>query len=201
LIHSTSVHVAVQADSASISNVIGQLSTAGCIDNSGIASALIQKLVAAQMAISAGDNRTATNTLNALIKQLSAQSGKHISTTCTVDGTTFNPVDVLTSDAAAFIASLKANAPDPLVGSVVDSTGEGIPGATVTIFDWSDNPVASAVTDVTGFYFFATTGVLNIGSTYTAAITGLPVAYMTSPPPQTFTWSGIATTLGSFTLN
>lgn len=89
LTHSTNVTVTVNANSSSVSNVINQITAAGCIDNSGIPTALNSKLAAAQTSISAGDIQTATNTLKALLNQISAQSGKHISTTCTAGGATF----------------------------------------------------------------------------------------------------------------
>src|SRR6266568_1121705 len=66
LTHSSKASVTVTANTSSIGNVIGQLLTAGCIDNSGIGNALTSKLSAAQAAISAGDIQTAVNILTAL---------------------------------------------------------------------------------------------------------------------------------------
>ncbi len=76
-----------------------------------------------------------------------------------------------------------------------------MPGAIGSIFDSSNNIVASAMTDVTGFYFVATTNVLTTGSPYTAAVTGLPAGYTSSTPAQApFTWQGAVTTI-NFVLN
>jgi hypothetical protein len=105
--HSTTVTVTVTADSSSITNVIGNLPSAGCIDNSGIGNALTSKLSAAQAAISAGNIQTAINILTALKSQLQAQSAKHIATSCTIGGVTFNPVTVLLIDVQSLIDNLK----------------------------------------------------------------------------------------------
>ncbi len=203
LIHSTTVGVTALATSSGITNVIGQLLAAGFIDNSGIANALNSKLSAAQAAINAGDIKTAINTLGALINQLQAQSGKHISTSATIGGVTFNPVTVLISDAQSLINSLTlGSTPNPLTGFVLTTSGSGISGATVSILDSLGNTVATGTTDVTGFYYFATTGVLTQGNTYTVKVTGFPAGFTTSSPAsQTFTWGGTALTLGNFVLS
>ena len=51
----------------------------GLIDNAGIANSLASKLDAAIKKIEQGKVETAKNILEALINQISAQSGKHIS--------------------------------------------------------------------------------------------------------------------------
>ncbi len=109
LTHSATVSVTVIADISSLNNVINKMTAAGCIDNRGVSNALIAKVTAAQTAIRAGNIRTATNLLNALLQQISAQSGKHIATSCTASGTTFSPVDVLTGDIQILIATLAPN--------------------------------------------------------------------------------------------
>jgi hypothetical protein len=194
--------VTVTADSSSITNVIGNLLSAGCIDNAGIANALISKLSAAQAAISAGDIQTAINILTALKSQLQAQSGKHIATSCTIGGVTFNPVTVLLIDVQSLIDSLKVGiTPNPVTGYVVNSSGLGLSGATVSIMS-AGNTVATATTDITGFYFFPTTGVLSPGSTYTVAVVALPAGFTTSTPAfQTFLWGGTAIMLSNFLLS
>src|SRR5436309_521584 len=150
--HSTSVAVTVSADTSDITNVIGNLLSAGCIDNSGIATALTSKLSAAQAAISAGTIQTAINTLTALKNQIQAQAGKHVATVCVIAGVTFNPVAVLLADVQALIDSLKVSMiPDPITGYVVNSSGAGVSGATVSIINSGGSTVASAVTDITGF--------------------------------------------------
>jgi len=116
LSHSTKVSVTVNADSTSISNVINQITTAGCINSARISNALTSQLVAAQTAINAGDIETAPHTLKALLGQISAESGKHIATSCAAGSSawvslqgsrTFNPVDVLTQDIEALLATLR----------------------------------------------------------------------------------------------
>jgi YVTN family beta-propeller protein len=202
LTHSTTVAVTITADSSSITNVIGNLLSAGCVDNSGIGNALTSKLSAAQAAISTGDIQTAINILTALKSQLQAQSSKHIFTSCAIGDVTFNPVTVLLIDVQSLLDSLKVGiTPNPVTGYVVNSSGLGLSGATVSILS-AGNPVATATTDITGFYFFPTTGVLSPGSTYTVAVVALPAGFTTSTPAfQTFLWGGTATMLSNFLLS
>jgi hypothetical protein len=188
-------------DESAISNLLGQLVTAGCIDNAGIANALTSKLDVAQ---AASDPQTAINTLTALKHQIQAQSGKHIATSCTIAGAAFNPVFVLLEDVQKLIDSLNvAMTPDPITGSVVDSNGVGVAGATLAVIDGGGHAVATAVTDITGFYFIATTGgVLTPGANYTLAVSGLPAGFSTvTPANQPFQWQGMATSFSSFVLN
>jgi len=203
LTHSAPVSVTVTVDTSSITSVIGNLLSAGCIDNSGIGTALTSKLAEAQAAISAGNIQTAINTLTALKNQLQAQSGKHIATTCTIGGVTFNPVTVLLMDVQSLIDSLRTSiTADPITGYVVNSSGLGIPGATVSITDTLGNTAATATTDITGFYFFPTTGVLALGASYTVKVSGFPSGFTTSASAfQTFTWSGSGIALSNFALN
>ncbi len=76
--HSLSATILVSATTASISTVIADLVTNKSIDNSGIASALNSKLTTAQAYINAGNKTDAIATLGAMVNQLQAQSGKHI---------------------------------------------------------------------------------------------------------------------------
>jgi hypothetical protein len=204
LTHSTGAEVTVTATTSSIGNLVGDLLGAGCIDNGGIANALTSKLSAAQAAISAGNVQTAINTLTALKNQINAQAGKHIATSCTIGGVTFNPVIVLLADVQGLIDSLRVSGiADPITGYVVDSNGAGVFGATVSILDAGGNPVATAATDITGYYFFATTGVLVPGSTYTVAATSLPAGFANAAPAASpaFMWSGTGMMIGNFALN
>lgn len=200
LTHSATADVTVTATTSSIGNLIGGLVGAGCLDN--ISNALTSKLSAAQGAAS---TQTAINILTALKNQINAQAGKHIATACTIGGVAFNPVTVLLLDVQGVIDSLRVSAiPDPITGYVVDMNGVGVPGATVSILDASTNmPVATATTDITGFYFFATMSVLNQGSNYTVAVTGLPAGFTSSTPAASpaFPWLGTGMTIGDFVLN
>ena len=201
LTHLISVTVTVTATSNGITSVIGQLLTSGCIDNSGIANALTSKLSQAQAAISAGQIKTAINILGAFINQVQAQNGKHIASTYTLGGVTFNPAAVLIKDVTALIDSLNVSmVANPMTGNVVDSNGSGVSGAAVSIVNSAGSVVATTTTDVTGFYFFATTGVLTMGSTYTVQVNASGFTTST-PASQTFTWGGTAITLSSFVLS
>lgn len=194
----------VTATAASIGNLIGDLFAALCIDNSGIVNALASKLAAAQAAISGGNIQTAINTLAALKNQISAQAGKHIATSCTIGGVGFNPATILLLDVQGLIDSLRVSTiADPITGYVVNASGVGVFGTTVSILDAGGNTVAIAAPDITGYYFFATTGVLVPGSSYTVAVTGLPAGFVTSTPAASpaFTWAGTGMTIGNFVLN
>jgi hypothetical protein len=97
----------VNPSSDGISQVIATDQALGCIDNSGISNALTSKLHSAQQLINAGKIQEAINTLTALLHQLEAQAGKHITTTCTdSNGNQFDPVQVLIDDVKALLASL-----------------------------------------------------------------------------------------------
>ena len=202
LSHSISATVTVLASPSAVSTVIGQLLTAGCIDNAGIANALTAKLTAAQSAITAGNLKTAINILSAFIHQVQAQSGKHILASCMVAGVTFDPAAVLIADARSIIDSLTVSAtPNPITGSVVTVTGSGISGATLSLVDRvSGKTLATATTDVTGFYFFPTTGLLSAGGTYSVSVTGFPAGFTSSSPAQMFTWTGSPISFNNFTL-
>jgi hypothetical protein len=192
----------VTATTSSIGNLIGDLLNAGCIDNAGIGNALTSKLSAAQSAAAAGNIQTAINTLTALKNQINAQAGKHIATSCTIAGVAFNPVTTLLLDVQGLIDSLRVSLiADPIMGYVVNSSGGGVPGATVSIAG-ATGTVATATTDITGFYYMATTGVLTPGATHTLAVTGLPAGFASaSPANQTFTWQGTAVAESNFVLN
>lgn len=110
LTHSTTVTVAVNATGPGITKGIEQLLAAGCINNSGVASALNSMISEGQAAISAGGTDVASNRLTAFINQVEAQSGKHIGSSCTMGGITFNPAETLINDATALISSLKGSA-------------------------------------------------------------------------------------------
>ena len=193
LTHTASVSLTVVATAAGIKNVVNSLVTTGDIDKSGIANALTSKLSTAQNYISAGDNQTGVNILGALINQLNAQSGKHVSASA---------ANVLISDTQALQTNLGANLkPDPALGYVVNASNVPLGGATVTMLDSSNAVVATATTDSTGFYFFPLTRGWTLGSNYTVKVT-LPKGYKTSTPAsQNFTWQATEVMLSSFVLN
>jgi len=98
--------VTVTATSGGTSTLVGTLQALGCINNSGISNALLSKLAAAQADIDGGRIQAAIDTLTALLNQLQAQAGKHVGTSCTVNGVTFDPVQVLIADVEALLMSL-----------------------------------------------------------------------------------------------
>ena len=184
--------------------MIGTDQAAGCIDNSGISGALTSKLALAQAYITAGQIQDAINTLTALLSQIQPQAGKHIMTTCTVNGVTFNPVTVLLNDVRALLSLNSGGAGHPVTGYVLNSTNSGISGATVSILGPSPSVtvVTTATTDSTGFYVFVDTSGLALSSKYTVKVTTPFKGYMTSTPAsQTFTWGSTALTLANFVLN
>jgi len=70
------------------------------------------------------------------------------------------------------------------------------------LLDAANNVVASTATDQTGFYFFAQTNTLTVGTNYTVSVTTIPKPYTTSSPAsQSFTWSAAQVSLGNFVLN
>ena len=205
--------------------LVGNLLANGCMDNSGIANALTSKLSAAQADISAGQIKTAINVLTALSDQVKAQTGKHIATTCTttfpmlITGTAspvllpevrstvanvkFGPAALLVADIQTILTSLKASVSteDPITGFVVNSSGVGVPGVTLTLLDSTSHTLGTATTDATGFYFFATTGTLTSSQSYTIQVTGFPAPFTTATPTSSpFTWSGKGLAF-NFTLN
>jgi len=193
LTHTTSVTVTVQATIAGIKNVIGSFLTSGAIDIPGIANALTSKLSTAQNYVSAGDNQTAVNVLSALINQLNAQSGRHISASA---------ASVLITDTQALQTSLGANLrPDPVMGYVVSSSNVPIPGATISVRDPSNLVVAMTTADSTGLYFFPLTRGWTLGWAYTVKVT-LPKGYKASnPASEEFNWQATQVTISNFVLN
>jgi len=106
---------------------------------------------------------------------------------------------LLIADVQGLINSLRVGSiADPIIGYVVNSSGVGVPGVAVSILNGTAT-VATATTDVTGFYYFPTTNVLATGTSYTVEVTPIPAGFVTSTPAaSTFSWLGSGLT---FTLN
>ena len=200
LTHSASVSVNITASISGTIGVVQTLTNAGAINNTGIANALTSKLFAAQ---SAPNAQTSINTLKAFQNQVQAQAGQHIATSFTLTGVTFNPASTLMANGQALIDSFRVGMiPDPITGYVVNSSGMPAPGATVSIADATGNIVASATSDVTGFYYMATTGILVPGSNYTIRVSGLPSGFTSATPSsQSFTWQGVTVAFSNFVFN
>ena len=180
-------------------DVIETLTNLGCITPPGVSNAFTVKVSQAQAAIAAGDIQTAINILSALLQQLQAQAGKHIKTTCTDSrGLPLDPVRMLIEYVTGLLANLGANLkPNFVIGSVLGAGGAEIAGATVTITD-GKTIVASATTDITGFYVFPKTSALEIGRNYKVQVTP-PKGYKGSTTgSQTLQWGGFAVTLQTF---
>lgn len=203
LTHSTTVTANVQATIDGTITVISTDQALGCIDNSGISGALQSKLNAAKADIAAGKIQEAINTLKALLNQLQAQAGKHISISCKDgSGNTFNPDAVLIADVKAILASLGVNvAADPIMGSVVNSSGVGISGLTVNLLNPSKSIISSATTDAMGFFYFPATGGLSVGATYTNKVAIVKPYKNTTPSSQSFTWKASTVSLKNFVIN
>lgn len=201
--HSSTVGLTIVATTAGVTDVIDTLLALGCIDNAGVGNAFTTKLAQAQAAIDAGDTQTAINILTALLRQLQAQSGKHLKTSCTYNGQTFDPVSVLITQVQSLLTSLGATLrANPLMGNVVGEGNTEIKGAVVTLLSGSKTVVATAATDATGFYFFARTSRLAADGSYMVTVTELPKPYKkTTPASQSFTWKGSAVTFSTFAAN
>jgi hypothetical protein len=107
------------------------------------------------------------------------------------------------ADVQGLIDSLKVSVIANLItGYVVNSSGVGVSGVTLSILDAGGQAVATATTEITGFYFMATTGVLTPNSNYTLQVSGLPAGFVASNPvSQAFTWHGTAVAFSNFALN
>jgi hypothetical protein len=200
LTHSTALQVTVNASIGGTEDVIDGLTAIGCIDNSGVSNALLAKLTRAQAFIDAGNTQAAINTLNALLNQLNAQQGKHIATSCTQNSQTFDPSQVLITLVQTLLANLGVplRVANPIIGYVLNTKGQPIVGATVSLVG---SLKVAATTDVTGLYYYPNTGVLTAGAKYTANVSAFPKPYKSSAPStQAFTWSKKAVFLSNFAL-
>lgn len=198
--NSVTFTITVTADS--LKGDVSNLSALGCIDN--IAQSLTAKISAAQDLIGKGQTQAAVNTLAALIQQIEAQAGKHISASCQdPNGRSFDPIQLLLEDARYLqISTAGQLAANPILGWIVDSAGAAIGGVTVNLLDASSNVIGMATTDVTGFYYFANTSTsgLTSGANYALKVS-IPTGYTSSTPATlTFTWSATSV-VGNFALN
>jgi SdrD B-like protein len=204
LSHAAQVTVSVQATAGAIVNVINQDQALGCIDVSGIGQSLIAKLNAYQTLAAGGQLQGAANVLAAFQYETQAQTGVHISQTCLdpVGGNQFYTGQTLIADAQSLQTTLGAQVKaNPIVGSVVSSSGSGISGATVDLVGPSKTIVATSTTDSVGFYYFGNTSGLTPGAGYTVTVS-VAKGYKTSTPSaQTFIWSTSPVALGAFVLN
>jgi uncharacterized delta-60 repeat protein len=200
--HSVSFTIAVNASPAAVTGVIAAFRAAGAIDSDTVATSLQSLLAAAQTAASAGDINTATTKLAGFLIQVELQRGKHIATNATIDGVPINPVAVLLADGRSAVLGVQTSSPqNPIVGYVTNPAGQAASGATVTLFDASNQPVTSATTDVTGLYRVTSTGGLTRAATYTAKVTTFPRVYTgTTPNSQAVTWQSVGVSLVPFVL-
>jgi uncharacterized repeat protein (TIGR02543 family) len=202
LTHSVPLNVTIAATAAAMVNVIGQEQALGCIDQSGMVQSLTSKMNTYQSLASSGHIQGASNVLSAFQYEVQGQIGHHIVTSCTdsVTGTAFSPGDTLIADAQSLQATLATPLKGaPIVGSVVSTNDTGAAGRTVNLLS-GKSVVATASTDAVGFYYLDTTA-LQMGAQYGVSVT-IPKGYKASSPAvQTFTWTGKALQLATFTLN
>jgi uncharacterized delta-60 repeat protein len=188
-------------------SVIDQFRAAGAIDNDTVANALKSTLTAAQHALDAGDATTAAQQLSAFLVFVDLQRdlprGRHIATSATIDGIPCNPVEILLADGRNAMLALQAGSTQkPIVGYVTNrDDSHAMAQATVTIFDASNQAVASAQSDSTGLYRITATSGLVPGATYRASVTTFPGLFNVSTPAlQTFTWQSAGIALDAFEL-
>ena len=201
---STQVIVEVAASSGSAAQVIGSLQTAHCISNSTVANILTGELNLAQSLANGQHTQAAIDAYGAMLLEMRALAAVGlITSTCTVGGVSFSPDNVLIGDVRGLMANLKVGSTaNPITGFVVNSSGVAVPNATVSLVNSANAGVATATTDITGFYFFATGGALTSGSAYSVKVTGVPKPFHTSSPAsQSFTWAGSGFELANFVLN
>jgi len=201
---STQVIVEVAASSGSAAQVIGALQAAHCISSPAVANVLTGELNLAQSLANGQHTQAAIDAYGAMLLEIRALAAVGlISSTCTVGGVSFSPSNVLIGDVRGLMANLKVgSAANPITGYVVNSSGVAVGNATVSLLNSANAVVGTATTDITGFYFFPTTGVLVSGSNYVVEVTGFPLRFSTSSPAsQVFTWEGTGFELGNFVLN
>jgi len=196
--------VTVTASSTGTANVLKALQAASCIGGPAISTVLNDELELAQGLANDRLTGLAVDTYGAMLVELQALiATKSIASNCTIAGLGFNPANVLIADVRDLMGNLKVGtAANPVTGYVVDSNGIGLPNVTVSLVNSANTVVATTKTDLTGFYFFPTTGTLAAGSTYAIKPTGFPLHFTVSTPPsQTFSWTGSGFELANFVLN
>jgi uncharacterized delta-60 repeat protein len=200
--HAVSFSIVVSAPPAAITDVIAAFRAAGAIDSDTVANTLKTLLTNAQAAESAGDINTATTQLAGFLVQVELQRGRHIATNATIDGVSISPIAVLLADGRSAVLGVQTGSPqNPIVGYVTNTAGQAASSATVTLFDGSNQPVASATTDVTGLYRMTNTGGLTRSATYTAKVTTFPRVFTgTTPDAQAVTWQSTGVSLVPFVL-
>ncbi len=193
LTHTATAIVTAVATAASVGGVIDSFGSLGCIDSGGVVNAFKAKLAVADTLNGIGLVQPAINALGALRYQIGAQQGKHILSSCTVNGQVIDPGAVLTADVTSLILSLSTAAPNPLVGFVINGSGP-VANATVTLS--GGGVIATATTDALGFYYFTGTTALKKGSTYQVSV---PVSdkKKAGASTQQFTWAGVMKVLAN----
>jgi hypothetical protein len=193
------VTVNVATTSASMARTIDTLRTAGCINSKGVAFAFKALLGIAKSLRDRGRERASSNILWVLSRVIEAQSGRHVVSSCEVDGQTIDPGDVLIAGVQDLLLAQATATPNPVTGSVMKS-GLEVAGATVRLF-LGKKLIASSMTDDTGFYYFTDTSQLTRGATYTVMVTGLPKGWkLPKNPVGSFKWDGSAVALGTAVL-
>jgi hypothetical protein len=204
LTHSAPVIVTVRASTSGTVNVIKAMQADGCFGRPEISTLLSDELILAQDLADGRHTQLALDTYGAVLIEIEAMAAtKSIATMCTAAGVTFNPAYVLIADVRELMGNLKAGSTaNPIIGYVVNSSGFGLANATISLLDSANTVVAKTKTDLTGFYFFPTTGFLASTSNYVVTPTGFPLRFTSSSPAsQPFTWMGAGFELPNFVLN
>jgi uncharacterized delta-60 repeat protein len=84
---------------------------AGYIDNAGVGGAMQRMLQQADDLAAGGNPEAAASVLKALANYIDAQAGRHIATTATENGITFNPADILSQHVLALTTQLLVASP------------------------------------------------------------------------------------------
>jgi hypothetical protein len=82
-----------------------------------------------------------------------------------------------------------------------ETSGAGSRGLPVNILNSKNATVATATTDATGFYYYAATGGLSSGSSYTVKVTVPKATRNSTPSSQSFAWKAVGVTRNNFVLN
>jgi predicted outer membrane repeat protein len=106
LVHEAVIPVSVQATTASLTHVLADDRSLGCV-NTGVDVTLTIELLLAQAEMNAGHMQAANDVLNLSLFEVNLEAGRGISTTCKdSQGNQFNAAQVLTTDIQAVQGSL-----------------------------------------------------------------------------------------------
>jgi len=197
------ITVKIAASTPGVEQVLSSLQADGCMGNSAVAKNLTIELNEVQNLLNTGHSQAAVDAYTLMLLEIAGLKITNlIHPSCKAAGIIFDPTLSLVGDIRGLIAELKpGTATSPITGYVVDSKDVGIPGAKVSLLDPNSKVVATAMTDLTGFYYFPSS-TLNQNSAYTVQASSFSKLFKTSAPAsQLFTWEGTSVMLQNFVLN